>query len=236
MTIDEYDFVEACIDIAHESYHVATIQQSSGISSDLLESYVSRFNNNETYKSEYDRFSYEIAAERYALKTVQNYMNKAIPVLQTDAIMLDYVNAKAMSDNKEYSYFIHTKTGFTSMQEVFDALDEAYEKSFETKKNFDVEGNHIHETLASDDKLKQGFDRASDGREQTKFAAIINLQDDTSLFRTFKSLKSEDYDLQQIYDNAPIANAKIRKLQTDRELPHVEDVGESLENEDLYNF
>lgn len=201
--IDEYDFVEGCIATAHELHHAAILSQSRAVGDDIVplsESYISRFDNNTTYKYAYGKFSYEIAAEGYALKTTYNYLINAFPKLDTDDIMLDYVNVKATQMSSDYPYPIRTVKRFENMNQVFDAFDTAYEKSFKVKKNFAVKGNHINDIFISDVSLKCGFDQAKDGREQTKFAAIIALRDDPDLFKIFNKLNRKDYDVKQIYD------------------------------------
>lgn len=201
--VGEYDFVEACISTAHELHHAAVLSQSRGLRKDIVdlsESYISRFNNNATYEREYNKFSYEIAAERYALKTTHDYLNNKFPTLDTDAIMLDYVNAKALSNSREYPYPIQSIRKFTDMQQVFEAFDKAYEKSFVAKKNFQRKGNYVSDVLDQNASLKRGFEQAETGREQTKFVVAINARNDSDLFKTFTSLKPKNYSMKQIYD------------------------------------
>lgn len=201
--VNEYDFVEGVIATAHELHHAAVLLQSRKVGKDIIslsESYISRFNNNAVYERDYDKFSYEIEAERYALKTTHKYLHDNFPTLDTDAIMLDYVNAKATEKTSSYAYPVRTDHRFESMEQVFTALDKAYDQSFVVKKHFMSRGNFVSDVLVKDDKLKQGFVQAVDGKEQTKFAAAIVLNHDPSLFDTFKSLKSKRYDLKQIYD------------------------------------
>lgn len=201
--VDEYAFVEAVIHVAHELHHAAVLLQSRKVGKDIIslsESYVSRFNNNAVYERDYDKFSYEIEAERYALKITHKYLHDNFPTLDTDAIMLDYVNAKATEKTSSYAYPVRTDHRFESMEQVFTALDKAYDQSFVVKKHFMSRGNFVSDVLVKDDKLKQGFVQAVDGKEQTKFAAIIVLNHDPSLFNIFKSLKPKRYDLKQIYD------------------------------------
>lgn len=106
------------------------------------------------------------------------------------------MNAKATSDNKEYAYFVHTKTGFANMQEVFDAFDEAYDKSFVIKKSFASNYNDlVGRRLLRDKALCSGFKQANNGKEQTKFAASTVLSEQKDLYGVLTKLKSRDYDL-----------------------------------------
>lgn len=89
--VREYDFVETVISIAHECHHAAVLQQSRALKDSIIslsESYVSRINNDVTYCKDYNKFTYEIAAERFALRESYGYLNKEFPMLDTGAIIL----------------------------------------------------------------------------------------------------------------------------------------------------
>jgi hypothetical protein len=232
-TVDEYDFIEAMVATAHELKHSELLIQMKdtplrGCDNNLAESCISRYYNDDTYCYDYDKFSYEIDAERYALREVYDFLHGVMPTWEnSDEFLLDYVNARAVDDReaksepRKYPYFIQTDTRFTSMEEVFDAFDKAYENSFKVKKDF---GSHISESnlvadvLGEHPDLKAGFDNAIDGKEQTHFAACIVYSKHKELGRETKALRNNDYSLQQIRNAAfreRVRNAGIPSLDFD---------------------
>lgn len=137
--ISEYDFIEALTSFYHEAHHALQYLQSNCLhdKSDEVESLLSRYYNNDTYTNEYDKFSFEIAAERDALYNTYKNAKLVCGQLNTDDIILAYVNARAKSSD-EYRYFISSESGFTNIDDVFDAFDKAYAKSYITKKRLHI--------------------------------------------------------------------------------------------------
>lgn len=154
------------------------------------------------------------------MRTTYDYLNSQFPTLDTDAIMLDYVNAKALDCTTKYPYPIQSIRRFTDMQQVFESFDKAYEKSFIIKKGFQRAGDYVSSVLGKNTDLKQGFEQAENGREQTKFVVAINAGNDSDLFKIFTSLKPKDYDIKQIYNArnrrfAESANEILNSLSSD---------------------
>ena len=182
--VKEYDFVESVISFYHESYHAMQLMKNPGPDDDVgqLISYTSRFYNDETYKKEYHKFSFEIAAERYALKQTVNSLSEMFSDSDLDNILLDYVNAKATAKTSEYKYFISSDSGFTN-------LNEAYAKSYEEKKNFKHIQDCVGKALLKDNVLHAEFDKMPNGREQARFAAHIVINKHPELLSQQRNLK-----------------------------------------------
>ena len=202
-SVSAYEFVESVIAYYHESHHALQFLQKKKHEYDdmysQLESYVSRNYNSETYMKNYHLFSYEIEAERFALYKSNAVLIEVFNGATLNSIMLDYVKARIDQDSDNYKYFIDGPV--TDMLSVFDKFDEAYEKSYQRKKDFEsYETDCVGKVLKQDATLRRGFRNSTDGFEQTYFAACIVLQEHPELYKSFKVLKKFEYDVQDIRD------------------------------------
>lgn len=80
----------------------------------------------------------EIRAERDGIVGAYKYLRKEFPNIdekEHERIILDIVNDKM----RKSSYFVKQAELFTSLQEVLDAFDDAYDKSFTEKRIFKME-------------------------------------------------------------------------------------------------
>jgi hypothetical protein len=188
--------------------------------SNLAESFVSRFYNSDTYAYEYNNFTYEIAAEKYAVKEVYDYFHKNIGNFPIDNAMLDYINAKANIENNPsdtYPYFIRSHSLYKNMDDVFEDFDKAYKQSLDIKKDFTSyvdQDNLISDILDKDKDLKAGFDLAKDGKEQTHFVTNICLNKYPERYKEFKNIDRKNYDLNEVYDKVnELYNEKMKLLE-----------------------
>lgn len=220
-TISEYDFVETVVSFYHESYHALQLTQNNREAdmNNELTSFISRYYNDETYANEYHKFSFEIAAERYALCKTYKTLTTEYPTLNTEAILIDYVNARTHSE-QPYKYFITSTHPFTTMNDIFNAFDTAYTQSYINKKDFSSSKTDCVSTeLQANTHLRIGFNKAHNGKEQTRFAASIVLDKHPELYKIYPTLNKNKYDLQRIIDMSLDGIETLNP--TDEPIPHL---------------
>ncbi len=221
--VKEFDFVESVIDTYHECYHIKQYTSSDNIYiKEEKESYISRIHNDSIYETYYDKYLYEVTAERYALHKTYEELSR-IPELNIEAIMLDYINARMDTPEDAPPYFIQSNTRISDLQMAFNMFDEAYEKALEHKKPFyDYTDDCVGKALHEDNMLYLGFKKAKDGIEQTHFAAIIVLDKYPELYKELGELNKHDYDIEEIKDTFREILPKNKNVQ-ERDLPELED-------------
>lgn len=204
--VHPYHFIEGAVNIAHEMHHAAVISRSDILGDDkipLFESYVSHCYNTSVYRNEYDKFSFEIAAESFALHAVREHLAGVMDPAMLDRQLLEYVNSKATLKSGAYPYFAHSDRGFDNMKQVFDAFDKAYETSFVDKKDFTTkpangEAACVRDALKADGKLRRGFKNAPDGRAQAGCASCIVISTHPGDSEWHDLAESEDYSLSRV--------------------------------------
>lgn len=166
----------AMVNIAHELHHAAVRTRLESVCKDsdtLFDSYVSRCYNEATYEAEYGSFTFEIEAERYAIRKIREYAEDFYDSSDIDGALLEYINMKAIEKRDTYRYPIYNGTGYESLDDALEALDEAYERSLANVKDFDRKGNCVKDAIDCDKQLKKGIRTARTGAEQATYAAAI---------------------------------------------------------------
>ena len=191
-----------------------------------MESYVSRCYNNNIYKDSYDKFVYELAAERFAVKSAYDAITAICPTLNTDYIMCRYIDARVDTRTKVIDgkivkapdYFIQPESPVTNLEKVMKLFDDAYEKALKTKKPFSkYKDDCVGKALSENPALAMGFKRAKNGEEQTHFAAAIVLDEHPELYCELRGLNKSDYNIQIVKD------ARLRPIVVkERELPNID--------------
>lgn len=141
-------FVKTILNMYHESEHC--YQKNVAFRQEQLDSYTERqliqeiacHASNDYYENNgnYLLNASEIQAEQYGIMSVYKYLCDEFPNVDTkehERIVLGVVNSKMM--DPEANYFVKQSTPFTSLQEVEDAFDDAYDKSFTQKRWFAME-------------------------------------------------------------------------------------------------
>lgn len=180
--IDGVDLVEPFVDLAHEAYHIMQYMNIGAAKDKFLESEscVSRFYNENAYAYEYDNFTFEIAAERYALHQVFNFVMVNCTESERSEMlgcMRLYVNT--MSEERmnvhRYKYFIDAKKS-DSLKIIFDKFDSAYEKSLLHIKHFDKYPDDCAGSMIDNSYAKELMTNAANGRIEARNIAYIVLR------------------------------------------------------------
>lgn len=118
----DFAFIHSLVAAGHEARHVIQIESKDP---EFALSYLAECGNVANYKTNYKFNRREIDAERSGLMFAQDFLSSQFPNIDGDSFLLLYVNCCAFSDA---TYWIDApENGFTSMAEVFQAFDGAYD-------------------------------------------------------------------------------------------------------------
>ena len=158
----------------------------------------------------------EIRAERDGIVGAYKYLRKEFPNIdekEHECIILDIVNDKM----RKSSYFVKQAELFTSLQEVLDAFDDAYDKSFTEKRIFKMEKKPKDPVKAfmneHEDAMEMYF-KAPTAVEQDRCIAAIALELHPEWLEQYPALK--DMDLS--YENVIAKPYREIKEREEREL------------------
>lgn len=202
-SIADSDFVNVILNMYHEYCHC--VQKNSLYKSfDLEESDINQLiqdvacvGNHEYYKSAGNYYinASEIQAEIFGIMNTYQYLCDEFPDLdksECEALVLNVVNDKVLNN----TYFVKSDKPFTSLSDVETAFDEAYDKSFETKRIYYVESRNtsdpVKRFMQSHDDSKDAYLSVAAPLEQDRCVASINLYLQPKLYVSRPILKEID--------------------------------------------
>ena len=196
--IDDSDFTNVVLNMYHEYCHC--VQTNTLYKSfDLDESDINQLiqdvacvGNHEYYKGAGNYYinAAEIQAEIFGIMNTYQYLCDEFPDLdksECEALVLNVVNN---------TYFVKSDKPFTSLSDVETAFDEAYDKSFETKRIYYVESRNtsdpVKRFMQSHDDSKDAYLSVAAPLEQDRCVASINLYLQPKLYESRPILKEID--------------------------------------------
>lgn len=202
-SVNDSDFVNVILNMYHEYCHC--VQKNSLYKSlDLEESDINQLiqdvacvGNHEYYKGAGNYYinASEIQAEIFGIMNTYQYLCDEFPDLdksECEALVLDVVNDKVLNN----TYFVKSDKPFTSLSDVETAFDEAYDKSFETKRIYYVESRNtsdpVKRFMQSHVDSKEAYLSAATPLEQDRCVASINLYLQPKLYESRPILKEID--------------------------------------------
>lgn len=158
------------------------------------------FNDNGNYRVN----ASEIQAEKEGIYNTYEYLCDEFPNVDAkehERIILNIVNNKMMT----LSYFVEQSTPFTSLQEVEDAFDDAYDTSFTKDREYHVGSEHTQ------DAVKQYMQTHKDARkvylslhdplEKDRCIAAINLKLHSEWLEQYPALNDMDLSYERIIED-----------------------------------
>lgn len=160
----------------------------------------------------------EIRAERDGIVGAYKYLSKEFPNIdekEHERIVLGIVNSKMMDPKADY--FVERVEPFKSLQEVLDAFDDAYDKSFTEKRIFKMEKKPKDPVKAfmneHEDAMEMYF-KAPTAVEQDRCIAAIALELHPEWLEQYPALK----DMDLFYENVIAKPYREIKEREEREL------------------
>lgn len=142
----------------------------------------------------------EIRAERDGIVGAYEYLCDKFPNIdekEHEHIVLNIVNDKMMNS----SYFVRQSNPFTSLQEVEDAFDEAYDNSFTKKRTFLMERepkDPVKIFMNDHEDAKEMYCTESIATEQDKYIAAIALKLHSEWLESYPALQDMDLSYENV--------------------------------------
>lgn len=142
----------------------------------------------------------EIQAEHYGIMCAYNYLCNEFPNVaekEHEHIILNIVNDKMMN----LSYFVKQSKPFTSLQEVEDAFDDAYDKSFTQKRRFIMERepkDPVKIFMNDHEDAKEMYCTESIAVKQDKYIAAIALKLHPEWLDAYPALQDMDLSYENV--------------------------------------
>lgn len=215
--IPDQNFIQTIVNIYHETQHyyqiTQTFQSDNPTKTDVAQTLcaIACQNNPHYYldNGNYFKNPNEIEAEYYGIMNTYEYLCDTFPNIDKnihEQLMVNFVNQKS----EQYSYWIHHSNDkqFTSLFEIEQAFDKAYDNSFEQKRTYftlqsrdynDEARQYIQKNLD----IIDIYNNQPNGTSQDKIIASINCHLHSDLQNKYKSIQKIDLS----YDN----NIKIEK-------------------------
>lgn len=143
----------------------------------------------------------EIQAEQYGIMQTYDYLCSEYDDIDSkyhEKLLVDIVNNKMNSS----SYFIKNHDDFTSLQEIIDAFDDAYDASFSQKRMYYVNNKDtkdcVKQYMQSHDDARNVYLSLTDSLEKDKCVASINLELHPAWVRQYPALQNIDLSYDKI--------------------------------------
>ena len=202
------ELVSCLTAIHHDGYH--TLQYSRYFHDTSVndyrwqaESFLSKQYNNDTYEREYDKFSYEIAAERYGVISTYNYMNCFMPMEDANKLICNYVNNKMHRGRDIFPYFLNKQTDYRYIGDIVSDFDKAYRASFTALKDFNVPGTSVSNYR----KAMMGVDRSmsmiTNGYDQARAVICLTGMEHPDIYDFLPEYRYLSSNLSEVYKHDP---------------------------------
>lgn len=185
--VSDTDFAKVVLNMYHEQCHciqknylfrLDNMDESS--KKQLIQEIACR-ENLDYYKNDgnYSINVSEIQAEQYGILHAYDYLCKEFPDVdakQHERILVDIVNEKMQKS----TYFVCSDKTFTSLREVEDAFDKAYDESFTKNRTYFVQNTKTKDAvktyMQTHSDAKEVYLNAKDALEKDTCIAAINLR------------------------------------------------------------
>lgn len=177
-------FVQSVINMYHEQMHCLQrnnlFKQPTVDKRQLVQEIACRGNYDYYFRDgNYTINANEIQAEQYGIMQAYDYFCSEYDDIDSryhEKLLVDVVNNKMNSS----SYFIKNHDDFTSLQEIIDAFDDAYDASFLQKRMYYVNNKDtkdcVKQYMQSHDDARSVYLSLTDSLEKDKCVASINLE------------------------------------------------------------
>lgn len=182
--VSDFLFVQSVINMYHEQMHCLQrnnlFKQPTVDKRQLVQEIACRGNYDYYFRDgNYTINANEIQAEQYGIMQTYDYLCSEYDDIDSkyhEKLLVDIVNNKMNSS----SYFIKNHDDFTSLQEIIDAFDDAYDASFSQKRMYYVNNKDtkdcVKQYMQSHDDAKNVYLSLTDSLEKDKCVASINLK------------------------------------------------------------
>lgn len=209
--VSDTDFAKVVLNMYHEQCHciqknyLFRLDDMDESSKKQLIQEIACRKNPDYYKKNgnYSINASEIQAEQYGILHAYDYLCKEFPdvnVKQHERILVDIVNEKMQN----FTYFVCSDKPFTSLQEVEDAFDKAYDKSFIENRTYFVENMKTEDAvktyMQTHRDAKKVYLKAKDALEQDKCIAAINLKLHPEWLQAYPVLQDMDLSYETIIE------------------------------------
>ena len=201
--ISDKDFTQIIINMYHEYTHC--IQKNQTFRQENINEYerqqmiheLACIDNPEYYKdnSNYSKDANEIQAEYYGVRSAYNYMCDAFSETSPEyieSVILEIVNEKMMYS----TYFLKQTELFTSLDDVYTAFEDAYEKSFTAEQLYFVNqtptNDRVKLYMQDHDDAKEAYPSFSDKKDKDSCIAAINISLHPAWQKHYPELKNMD--------------------------------------------
>lgn len=202
-------FALSTINVYHEKMHClqrnCLFRQSdltNSASNQLVQEVACRENYDYYFRDgNYTMNASEIQAEQYGIVKSYEYLCSVFVDIDSryhEKLLVDVVNNKMNSS----SYFIKNHDDFTSLQEIIDAFDDAYDASFSQKRMYYVNNKDtkdcVKQYMQSHDDARNVYLSLTDSLEKDKCVASINLELHPAWVRQYPALQNIDLSYDKI--------------------------------------
>lgn len=209
--VSDTDFAKVVLNMYHEQCHciqknylfrLDEIDESS--KKQLIQEIACR-ENPDYYENDgnYSINASEIQAEQYGILHAYDYLCKEFPdvdVKQHEKILVDIVNEKMQKS----TYFVCSDKPFTSLREVEDAFDKAYDESFTKNRIYFVQNTRTKDAVKTYMKThpdaKEVYLNAKDALEKDKCIAAVNLKLHPEWLQAYSVLQAMDLSYETIIE------------------------------------
>ena len=199
-------FVQSVINMYHEQMHCLQrnnlFKQPTVDKRQLVQEIACRGNYDYYFRDgNYTINANEIQAEQYGIMQAYDYFCSEYDDIDSkyhEKLLVDIVNNKMNS----LSYFIKNHDDFTSLQEIIDAFDDAYDASFSQKRMYYVNNKDtkdcVKQYMQSHDDARNVYLSLTDSLEKDKCVASINLELHPAWVRQYPALQNIDLSYDKI--------------------------------------
>ncbi len=209
--VSDTDFAKVVLNMYHEQCHciqknylfrLDDMDESSRMQ--LVQEIACR-ENPDYYKNDgnYSINASEIQAEQYGILHAYEYLCDEFPDVdakQHEKILVDIVNEKM----RNFTYFVCSDKPFTSLQEVEDAFDAAYDESFMKNRTYFVQNTRTKDVvktyMQTHSDAKEVYLNAKDALEKDKCIAAINLKLHPEWLQAYSVLQDMDLSYETIIE------------------------------------
>ena len=202
-TVSDKDFTQAVLNMHHEYIHC--IQKNQTFRQENLNEYerqqmtheLACIDNPEYYKDNgnYSKDANEIQAEYYGVRSTYEYMCSTfsdVPPEYIESVILEIVNEKMMYS----TYFLEQTEPFTSLDDVYAAFEDAYEKSFTAEQLYFVNRTPTKDSvklyMQDHDDAKEAYLSFSDKKDKDSCIAAVNISLHPAWPKHYPELKNMD--------------------------------------------
>lgn len=209
--VPDNDFARIVLNMYHEQCHciqknyVFRLDNMDDLSEKQLIQEIACRENPDYYKNDgnYSINASEIQAEQYGILHTYDYLCESFPDVDAkyhESILVDIVNEKM----RNFTYFVNTPIQFTSLQDIEDAFDKAYDESFIKNRIYFVENRKskdvVKKYMQTHDDAKTVYLNSETSFEKDKCIAAVNLKLHPDWLSTYPVLQNIDLSYENVIE------------------------------------